>query len=61
MVMASIPEEAEVFIDDSLSFASHLQRWVVNPATQSMSSETLDDTSGELPRIDSRYVGHDYR
>jgi carotenoid cleavage oxygenase len=43
------------------SRGTRLERWTIDPTSGAVTSDTLDDTSQEFPRINDRYLGRQHR
>jgi carotenoid cleavage dioxygenase-like enzyme len=57
----SIPGDAKPFQGAEDDFPTRLIRWRLDPAGGRIGKEVLDDSLCEMPRIDERYCGREYR
>jgi carotenoid cleavage dioxygenase-like enzyme len=57
----SIPDDAKPFQGAEDDFPTRLIRWRLDPGTGRIGKEVLDDSLCEMPRMDERYCGREYR
>lgn len=57
----SIPDDAKPFQGGEDDFPTRLIRWRLDPGTGRIGKEILDDALCEMPRMDERYCGREYR
>ncbi len=61
LALDELPDKLNAFADDSETFPAYLTRWILNRQSESVQKIRLDNTNGELLRIDERFIGHPYR
>lgn len=61
IVIDRIPEDAKPFQGESDEFPTRLIRWSLDLVTRAVEKEILDETGGEMPRMDDRFCGRKFR
>ncbi|MEO6098041.1 MAG: carotenoid oxygenase family protein [Fibrobacteria bacterium] len=61
IVADRIPENARPFQGGKDEFPTRLIRWTLDGESQQVGKEVLDDSRGEMPRMDERFCGRKYR
>jgi carotenoid cleavage dioxygenase len=61
IVIDSIPDDAKPFQGETDDFPTCLMRWQIDMQTHSVRAVKRDTTRGEMPRIDERFLGKQYR